>query len=204
MVNNQTSFGRFFIGDSFMEDIELPKGSEPLEDDRRERLAQEYLKCLNIAKAGELAGYADKSTSWRAFERNEVQERVAYLSAQRLERTQVDADYVLRRLVEIDQMDVLDIMDDSYNFKPIGEWPLIWRQYVSNIENIEQFEGFGEDREQSGWLKKIKWPDKVKNLELIGKHVAVGAFKDKIEHDVSDPLKELLIRASGNTLKPKG
>ena len=47
-----------------MEDIELPKGSEPLEDDRRERLAQEYLKCLNIAKAGELAGYADKSTSW--------------------------------------------------------------------------------------------------------------------------------------------
>ncbi|MFW2106345.1 terminase small subunit, partial [Acinetobacter guillouiae] len=118
-----------------MEDIELPKGSEPLEDDRRERLAQEYLKCLNIAKAGELAGYADKSTSWRAFERNEVQERVAYLSAQRLERTQVDADYVLRRLVEIDQMDVLDIMDDSYNFKPIGEWPLIWRQYVSNIEN---------------------------------------------------------------------
>ena len=187
-----------------MEDIELPKGSEPLEDDRRERLAQEYLKCLNIAKAGELAGYADKSTSWRAFERDEVQERVAYLSAQRLERTQVDADYVLRRLVEIDQMDVLDIMDDSYNFKPIGEWPLIWRQYVSNIENIEQFEGFGEDREQSGWLKKIKWPDKVKNLELIGKHVAVGAFKDKIEHDVSDPLKELLIRASGNTLKPKG
>lgn len=181
MVNNQTSFGRFFIGDSFMEDIELPKGSEPLEDDRRERLAQEYLKCLNIAKAGELAGYADKSTSWRAFERNEVQERVAYLSAQRLERTQVDADYVLRRLVEIDQMDVLDIMDDSYNFKPIGEWPLIWRQYVSNIENIEQFEGFGEDREQSGWLKKIKWPDKVKNLELIGKHVSVGAFKDKVE-----------------------
>ncbi|MFW2106409.1 terminase small subunit, partial [Acinetobacter guillouiae] len=53
--------------------------------------------------------------------------------------------------------------------------------YVSNIENIEQFEGFGEDREQSGWLKKIKWPDKVKNLELIGKHVSVGAFKDKVE-----------------------
>jgi hypothetical protein len=51
--------------------------------------------------------------------------------------------------------------------------------------------------------KKIKWPDKVKNLELLGKHIAVGAFKEKIEHDVSDPLKELLERASGNTLKPK-
>lgn len=35
----------------------------------------------------------------------------------------------------------------------------------------------------------------------LGKHL--GMFKDKIEHDVSDPLKELLSRASGNTLKPK-
>ena len=109
----------------------------------------------------------------------------------------------LKRLVEIDQMDVLDIMDNEYNFKPIGEWPLIWRQFVSNIENMEQFEGFGDEHPEVGF-KKIKWPDKVKNLELIGKHVSVGAFKDKIEHDVSDPLKELLSRVSGNTLKPKG
>lgn len=36
----------------------------------------------------------------------------------------------------------------------------------------------------------------------LGKHL--GMFKEKIEHDVSDPLKELLARASGNTLKPKG
>lgn len=41
-----------------------------------------------------------------------------------------------------------------------------------------------------------------KALELIGKHV--GMFSDKVEHDISDPLKELLQRASGNTLKPKG
>lgn len=30
-------------------------------------------------------------------------------------------------------------------------------------------------------LKKIKWPDKVKNLELIGKHVDVNAFKERTE-----------------------
>ncbi|NEU34872.1 terminase small subunit, partial [bacterium LRH843] len=86
----------------------------------------------------------------------------------RTEQTQIDAAYVLKRLVEIDQMDVLDIMDDKYCLKPIGEWPKIWRQYISNIENLEEFEGFGEDRTQIGWLKKIKWPDKTKNLELLG------------------------------------
>ena len=35
----------------------------------------------------------------------------------------------------------------------------------------------------------------------LGKQL--GMFKDKLEHDISDPLKELLQRASGNTLKPK-
>lgn len=91
------------------------------------------------------------------------------------EEAQVDAAYVLKRLVEIDQMDVLDIMDENLNMKPLKEWPKIWRQYINNIESIELSDG-------EGWLKKIKWPDKVKNLELIGKHVSVGAFKEKVEH----------------------
>jgi phage terminase small subunit len=30
-------------------------------------------------------------------------------------------------------------------------------------------------------LKKIKWPDKVKNLELIGKHVEVQAWRERQE-----------------------
>ena len=72
-------------------------------------------------------------------------------------------------------MDVLDIMDDDGNVKPLRDWPKIWRQYISNIETISMDDG-------EGWLKKIKWPDKVKNLELLGKHISVGAFKDKVEH----------------------
>lgn len=186
---------------------EMPLGSEPLDNDQHELFCQEYLKDLNSTQSAVRAGFSAVSAKQygsKVFNRPEVQERIEFLFSARTKRVEINADYVLKRLVEIDQMDVLDIMDDEYNFRPIGEWPLIWRQFVSNIENIEEFDGFGEDRTQSGWLKKIKWPDKVKNLELIGKHVAVGAFKGKIEHDVSDPLKELLQRASGNALKPKG
>ena len=95
------------------------------------------------------------------------------------EEAQVDATYVLKRLVEIDQMDVLDIMDDQMKIKPVNEWPKVWRQYVVNLENLELSDG-------EGCYKKIKWPDKVKNLELLGKHVSVGAFKDKVEHS-GDP-----------------
>lgn len=180
------------------------KGAEPLSNLRHEEFCHEYLKTLSSQKAGEATGYKNRQNAWDVLQREEVQDRIEYLNAIRLKRIDVDADYVLKRLVEIDQMDVLDIMDDKYCLKPIGEWPKIWRQYISNIENTEEFDGYGEEREQIGWLKKIKWPDKVKNLELLGKHISVGAFKEKVEHDISDPLKELLERASGNTLKPKG
>lgn len=61
------------------------------------------------------------------------------------------------------------------------------------------FEGRGENREMIGILKKIKWPDKVKNLELLGKHISVQAFRDQIksEHDVVGTLSDLMDELSG-------
>lgn len=173
------------------------KGAEPLKNLRHEEFCHEYLKTLSPQEAGKTVGFKTRQHAWDVLQREEVEERIAYLNTQRLNRVDVDADYVLKRLAQIDQMDILDILDDKGNYKPLKEWPKIWRQYINTLESVELSEG-------EGWLKKIKWPDKVKNLELLGKHIAVGAFKEKIEHDVSDPLKELLQRASGNTLKPKG
>jgi len=76
-------------------------------------------------------------------------------------------------------MDVLDIMTDDMSIKPVSQWPKVWRQYLSGFDLAEMFEGRGDEREMVGILKKIKWPDKVKNLELIGRHL--GMFKDKVE-----------------------
>ncbi|MNL19236.1 Terminase small subunit [compost metagenome] len=97
----------------------------------------------------------------------------------REQRVTVDADYVMRRMVEIDQMDVLDIMTDDMSLKPVSQWPKVWRQYLSGFDVAEMFEGGGDEREMVGILKKIKWPDKVRNLELLGKHL--GMFKEKVE-----------------------
>lgn len=95
---------------------------------------------------------------------------------------QVDAEYVLRRLVEIDRMDVADILKDDGSFKPLSEWPMVWRNFINGIDIVELFEGRGDKHEQIGVLKKIKWPDKVRNLEMLGKHVNVNAFKKHHEH----------------------
>ena len=145
---------------------------------KQQRFVEEYLIDLNATQAAIRAGYSEKtakSIGQENLTKPDIQKAIEEAQNKRQEQTQIDAAYVLKRLVEIDQMDVLDIMDDDGNVKPLRDWPKIWRQYISNIETISMDDG-------EGWLRKIKWPDKVKNLELLGKHVSVGAFKDKIEH----------------------
>ena len=145
---------------------------------RQKRFVREYLIDMSSEKAAIRAGYSEKTANEqgsRLLANVSISEAIAEAQNKRTERTQIDAAYVLKRLVEIDQMDVLDIMDDQMKIRPVNEWPKVWRQYVVNLENLELSDG-------EGCFKKIKWPDKVKNLELLGKHVSVGAFKDKIEH----------------------
>lgn len=155
--------------------------------DKQELFAREYLSDLNATQAAKRAGYSDKtaySIGQENLKKPEIQDRIAELKAERNERTQVNADYVLRRLVEIDEMDVLDIMTDDMSIKPVSQWPASWRRYLSGFDLADMFEGRGEDREMVGILKKIKWPDKVKNLELLGKHVTVQAFKDNVKNEL--------------------
>lgn len=152
---------------------------------KQARFVEEYLVDLNATQAAIRAGYSEATANEqgaRLLANVSVAAAINAAQAKRAERTQIDADYVLRRIIEIDQMDVLDIMDEKHNLKPITEWPKVWRQYLSGIDVAEMFQGRGDDRAIVGVLKKIKWPDKVRNLELLGKHVGVQAFKDRVEH----------------------
>lgn len=103
---------------------------------------------------------------------NSIRERVA-------ESAQIDASYVLRRLKEIDELDVIDILnEDLEGFKRLSEWPKAWRTSISGLDIQTVITGGDEPIEKL--VRKIKWPDKTKNLELIGRHVNVKAW-DKEE-----------------------
>ncbi len=151
----------------------------------QESYVQEYTKCPeNQTQAAINAGFSHKTAHVKAsvmMRDPRIQKRIAELMEERNKRLRVSADYVLLRLVEIDQMDVIDILNDDMSIKPVSEWPKVWRQYLTGFELADMFEGRGDEKELVGILKKIKWPDKVKNLELIGKHVDVNAFKERLE-----------------------
>ncbi len=142
---------------------------------KKQRLfVDEYLIDLNATQAAIRAGYSTRRAAeigYQLLQRPEVAQAIQAAMAERSKRTEVEADYVIRRLREIDEMDVLDILEDDGSFRSIRDWPKAWRQFLSGIEIAELFEGRGDDRRIAGVLRKVKWPDKLRNLELLSRHV---------------------------------
>jgi len=137
----------------------------------------EYLIDLNATQAAIRAGYSAKTADVQAARllvNAKVQKAIQSGRQAKAEKAQIDAVYVLNRLKDIAEMDALDVLNSDGEIKPIREWPKVWRQMISGVEVLN-------NPDTGIILKKIKWPDKIRNLELIGRHVGVGAFKDKLE-----------------------
>lgn len=157
---------------------------------KQKMFCQEYIVDLNGTQAAIRAGYSERTAneqSSRLLANANVKAMISELKAARCEEVKIDANYVLKRLVEIDSMDVLDILMPDGSVKAVSEWPKVWRTTLSGIDVVEMQSG-----DSAAILKKIKWPDKVKNLELIGKHINVGAFEVKQRISISEDFDELM------------
>ena len=158
---------------------------------KQEAFCREYIIDLNATQAAIRAGYSERTAqeqSSRLLSNVIVSDRVADLMRDRSSRVRIDADYVLNRLAEIDQMDVADILTEDGSLKPIKDWPKVWRTTLSGLDVMTVFSS--EEATTESVLKKIKWPDKVKNLELLGKHVNVNAFAEKKQEGGNEDLAE--------------
>ena len=108
----------------------------------------------------------------------------------------VDAGWLLGRLVDEATADIADLYDGEGRLKPVDEWPEVWRQgLVQGVEIEERFEGRGNAREQVGFVKKVRLSDRLKRLELIGKHIGVKAFEETVRVKGLEGLGERLARA---------
>ena len=105
---------------------------------------------------------------------------------------------MLSRLYEIDQLDILDIMDEEMdNFKPLSQWPKTWRISINaiDIKRIVESRKDGSKVSVETIIEKIKWPDKTRNLELLGKHVSVKAFEGELGSTDDTPVVIKFVRA---------
>lgn len=162
---------------------------------KQQRFVEEYLIDCNSTQAAIRAGYSQKTAGRIGTENVQkpvIRAAIDKAMLERSERIRVDSDYVLQRLVDIDQMSVADILDERGVVKAVSEWPKIWQQFLSGMDVSEMWEGSGDEKITTGLLKKIKWPDKLKNLELMGRHVNVQAFNDKRTLDLGESTQDIL------------
>ena len=145
---------------------------------KQDMFCREYLKDLNATQAAIRAGYKpDNAYAIGAenLKKPQIAQHIASLKAKRAEEVRIDAAWVLARLKQIDDLDILDIIkDDMKGFRALSEWPKAWRTSVSGIDINTILSG--GDKPVETLVQKIKWPDKTRNLELIGKHVDIKAF----------------------------
>jgi len=154
---------------------------------KQQTFVSEYLVDLNATQAAIRAGYSAK-TAYSIGEENlrkpEIRRAISLQMDNRTQRLTLDSDAVLKRLVEIDQMDLLDILNDDLTIKPLSEWSGAWRKTISSIEIVEQLAGAAGEREIIAFIKKIKLPDKQKNLEMLGRHVGIQAWRNETSVEV--------------------
>lgn len=157
--------------------------------DKQQRFVQEYIIDWNATQACIRAGYSKKNADRIGPElltHPKVSEEIKKHSKKISAKAEIDAVWVLKRNAEMLEADIADIIDDDGSYKPIKEWPKIWRQMLQGVDIKEVFDGFGKERQKVGEVVKIKFIDRLKALELIGKHVNVQAFSDNVTVEVVD------------------
>lgn len=145
---------------------------------KQARFVQEYLIDLNATQAAIRAGYSTKtarSVGAENLTKPDVQQAIADAQYKRATKTEINAAFILKRLADEATADIADLYDEHGAIKPIKEWPLIWRQgLVSSVKVAEEGDGVV--------VREIKLSDRIKRLELLGKHISVNAFREQVGH----------------------
>lgn len=203
------------------------KKNVPREISPRARLfVAEYQKDLNGTQAAIRAGFSARTAAQQASRLLTNVKVAAAIEAsvkQREEKALSDVDWLKKRLREEAEADIADLYYDDDTLKPIHLWPPVWRKgLVTGIEIEEHYDDDEEaevefepqphggalkravkPRKATGRMVKVKHSDRIKRLELYGRHVDVQAWKDRKEVSADEPLTKLFEQIAGQSVRPR-
>jgi len=160
-----------------------------LELTHQQRLfVHEYLIDLNAKEAAIRAGYSERSAGSYGHELMQIpsiQGEFQGVMDKRAAKIELSAITILQELLNIATIDLGDAYDDNGNLLPVKKMPKHIRKAMAGIKVFEEFEGFGEERRKIGEVREVKFWDKIKSNELLGKHLKL--FTDQLE--VTDKTK---------------
>lgn len=128
--------------------------------DKQELFAREYLKDLNATQAAIRAGYSENTARKIGSEnltKPDIQDFIAELNRERLERVQIDADYVLRQAVKLHE------------------------RCMQEVEPLTDRRGEEIKDEQGRTIFGFDAKGAAAALKLVGEHITVQAFKTNVK-----------------------
>lgn len=143
---------------------------------KQQLFIQEYLVDLNATQAAIRAGYSENtaySIGQENLKKPEIQEAVQKFMKLREIRTQITQDRVLAELAKI-------AFSDLNEFVEVDESGKIKVKPSNQVDGTVLSE-ISESVTQNGRTKKVKLHDKMKALELIGRHLAMFTDKQEIK-----------------------
>jgi len=163
-------------------------GSDGLLNDNQLAFCQYYIQDFNATQAAIKAGYSAKTAKSIAstlLTKINIQAQVNKFVNERKVRTQIDSDTVLLELLKIAKSDIRRVLDDNCGIKKISDIDDDTAACISSIE-VDEIQDFDRgDKVFIGFSKKVKLWDKMKALDLLGKHLRLFGDKVEVTHDYS-------------------
>ena len=151
---------------------------------RKQKLfVEEYLIDLNATQAAIRAGYSVKTAREQASQnltKLNIQQEISEKMAERSKRTGVNQDRIVLELAKIAFVNAADVIDsDDATIKAGATADDTAAIQSVKVKVIPTKEGEGVERE-------IRLNDKLKALELLGKHL--GMWNDKLDVNLNIPV----------------
>lgn len=156
----------------------------------QKRFCNEYLIDLNATRAYKVAYSRCKKDETanvngsKLLRNTKVQEYIAERMKAREERTEITQDMVIKELAKIAFLDIRKLYTENGQLKNIADIDNETAGAISSLETLEEYDGYGNDREKIGDTQKVKLLDKTKALELLGRHL--GLFNDKLDVNLQE------------------
>ncbi len=97
---------------------------------------------------------------------------------------------LLREIRQLSYFDIRLVLNDDGSVMPPKDWPTEVASAIVGMDVADMFEGKGEERIQTGILKKLKFVDKVKALEMQAKNLKL--LTEQVEHTGAMSLEQLV------------
>ena len=121
------------------------------------------------------------------LDKGKIAARLSELAEKQAKRTEINADYVLKRAVSILNADLSELYQEDGSLKPINEWPKELMPIVAGIEVTELKAG---EETLSRQITKVRLADRIKMLDTIAKHKAIDAYVRPNRGTADEPIHQ--------------